>query len=316
MTTPSRQRRASDRVQGLLLMLPWLVEKKRVSIHHMADTFNLSIDELLQDLNMATFCGTPPYSPLELIEIFFDDNEVWVEVPRIFTKALRLSVSEAFALRAVATAALGLPGAGNATTLASAMAKLNAVNAFDEAMVIQQPSDARWVEVAGYCEAASRFTIEYFSPISEKKSTRDIVALRVWLSGEHWYLDAVDVALNELRVFRLDRITSLLSTGNNVDAAQLPALADEPGFQWNSSAQRVTLHLSPGAHWVAERYPCFSKKKISDNVLEVVLPVTSTPWLGRLLVRAGDDAKVVSPSVHATLAARTATQILARYGHD
>jgi hypothetical protein len=109
MSTAPRQRRAAERVQGLLIMLPWLDERKRVSIHEMANTFHLSVEELSQDLTLAGLCGTPPYSPLELIEIFFDENEVWVEIPNVFNKPLRLSVAEAFALRAVADTALALP---------------------------------------------------------------------------------------------------------------------------------------------------------------------------------------------------------------
>jgi len=109
MSAAPRQRRAAERVQGLLIMLPWLAERQRVSIHEMANTFHLSVEELSQDLTLAGLCGTPPYSPLELIEIFFDENEVWVEIPNVFNKPLRLSVAEAFALRAVADTALALP---------------------------------------------------------------------------------------------------------------------------------------------------------------------------------------------------------------
>ena len=64
---------------------------------------------------------------------------------------------------------------------------------------------------------------------------------------------------------------------------------------------------------MAERYPVYSQRKIGDAVLEVVLPVTSAPWLGRLLVRAGNAAVVVSPEKYATLGADTAANILARY---
>jgi predicted DNA-binding transcriptional regulator YafY len=74
MSTAPRQRRAGERVQGLLIMLPWLAARQRVSIHEMASTFQLSVEELSQDLTLAGLCGTPPYSPLELIEIFFDDS--------------------------------------------------------------------------------------------------------------------------------------------------------------------------------------------------------------------------------------------------
>ena len=46
MSTAPRQRRAGERVQGLLIMLPWLAARKRVSIHEMASTFQLSVETM------------------------------------------------------------------------------------------------------------------------------------------------------------------------------------------------------------------------------------------------------------------------------
>ena len=313
MSAAPRQRRAAERVQGLLIMLPWLAERQRVSIHEMANTFSLSVEELSQDLTLAGLCGTPPYSPLELIEIFFDENEVWVEIPNVFNKPLRLSVAEAFALRAVADTALALPGGANSAALGSAIRKLNELTAIDDALVIENPHDPLLAELAHFCDINARVSLDYFSPTTNKSTSRSVVPRRVWLSGEHWYLDAIDLGINEPRVFRVDRITALTDTGEVVNIETLPALADEPGFHWDAQAERVTLHLQPSAHWVAERYPVYSQRKLADGVLEVVLPVTSAPWLGRLLVRAGNAAVVVSPEKYAGLGADTAASILARY---
>lgn len=306
-----KRRKSSERVQGLLLMLPWLVERKRVKIDDMARTFGLDRDTLISDLTMSTFCGMPPYSPLELIEIYFDDDEIWIEIPRIFTRPLRLSVEEAFTLKAVGEAAMSVMGASS-SSLASALAKLPDL-ADEDALVVRQPSDPKLAEL-GDC-AASREVVEigYFTPVSGERTNREIVPMRLWVDGDHWYCDALDFASGEHRLFRLDRIESMARTGRHVDESTLPALPDEPGFNWSADAADVTLRLAPGAHWVAERYPNRGVKKVSADVIEVTLPVANTDWLGRLLVRAGSDATVVSPKTYATLGADTARRIRSRY---
>jgi proteasome accessory factor C len=308
-----RQRRAAERVQGLLLMMPWLVERKRARIDEMASTFGIDRDDLVDDLMLATCCGTPPYTPLELIEIFVDDDEVWVELPRFFTRPLRLTVAEAFALCAVAETARQLPGAGHATALASAVDKLAQVTQFDEAIVVERPDDPKLRELIELCERLEHATIDYFSPISGKESSREVVPQRVWVGDDHWYLDAFDLSVNEHRVFRVDRITSLQATGRFAASDTVPPLPDEPGFHWGSNVEHVTLHLQPAAMWVAEKYPLVSKKRLASGVWEVVLPVASTQWLGRLLVRAGDAASVVSPAGYAGVGSDTAAKILSRY---
>ena len=196
-----KRRKASDRVQGLLVMLPWLFERKRVRIDEMARTFGLDRDTLVADLTMSTFCGTPPYSPLELIEIYFDDEYVWIEIPRIFTRPLRLTVEEAFTLKAVGEAALAVVGDSTSSALAAALAKLPGV-ADDAPVVVRQPDDPKLAELADSAASHEIVTIDYFSPISEKSTRRDIVPMRLWVDGDHSYpIVAVDI-VNSLRIVR------------------------------------------------------------------------------------------------------------------
>lgn len=294
-------------------MLPWLVERGRANIDEMARTFGLDRATLVSDLTMATFCGTPPYSPLELIEIYFSDDEVWVEVPRVFTRPFRLTVEEAFALKAIGGAALAVSGESTSSALASALAKLPAIGD-ESSVVVRQPNDPNVEALTQGCIMREVLKIKYFRPQIRLKSTRQIVPMRVWADGDHWYVDAFDVAKKALRVFRTDRIQAISPTGRIVEPAELPELPGDPGFRWSADTEDVTVHLRPSAHWIAERYPNRGVKKLANDVLEVKLPVATPEWLGRLLVRAGSDASVAGSSRHAALGAETATRILARYG--
>ena len=307
-----KRRKSSERVQGLLVMLPWLFERKSASIDEMAETFGLDRETLLSDLNLSTFCGTPPYTPDELVEIFIEDDEVWIREPRIFTRPLRLTVEEAFSLKAVGEAALAVMGTGTSSALASALAKLPDL-ADDAPVVVRQPSDPKLAELEDCAASNEIVTIDYFSPVTEKNSQRDIVPMRLWVDGEHWYCDSLDFLSGEHRLFRLDRMTAMARTGRYAEPSTLPAIPDEPGFNWSADSEIVTLRLAAGAQWVAERYPTLSVKKLTDGDVEVKLHVANEAWLGRLLVRAGNDATVVAPAKYATLAARTARQIRSRY---
>ena len=55
-------------------------------------------------------CGLPPFVD-EMIDVFIDDDMVVVGVPRLFTRPLRLTAPEGFALLAAGRAAMQLPGA-------------------------------------------------------------------------------------------------------------------------------------------------------------------------------------------------------------
>ena len=79
-------RSAAERVSGLLVMLPWVLERKRVKLADMAKQFKLTEAELMADIMMAAMCGVPPYSPDALIDVFVDEDEVVAEVPSVFSR--------------------------------------------------------------------------------------------------------------------------------------------------------------------------------------------------------------------------------------
>ncbi|MGA1611539.1 MAG: hypothetical protein ACO38R_06145, partial [Ilumatobacteraceae bacterium] len=85
-------------MSGLLVMLPWIMQRQRVKISTMARQFNLSEAELVEDLQMAAVCGVPPYTPDALIDVYMDDGMVIAEVPLVFSRPLKLSTAELFAV--------------------------------------------------------------------------------------------------------------------------------------------------------------------------------------------------------------------------
>ena len=101
---------ALRRLSRLLVMLPWLMEQGEVPLAEVARRFGLSAAEVARDLELAAMCGLPPFVD-EMIDVFIDDDTVFVGVPRLFTRPLRLTAPEGFALVAAGRAAMQLPGA-------------------------------------------------------------------------------------------------------------------------------------------------------------------------------------------------------------
>ena len=101
MTLRRGPRRSGDRLRRLLVMLPWLMERGEVPLAEMAARFELSEAELISDLELAALCGLPPFVD-ELIDVFIDEGTVFAGLPRLFTKPLRLTAPEGFALLSAA----------------------------------------------------------------------------------------------------------------------------------------------------------------------------------------------------------------------
>ncbi len=105
----SGPRNAEDRLRRLLVMLPWLMEVGQVSLAEVARRFDMTEAQVQRDLELVAMCGLPPFVD-EMVDVFVDDGIVYVGIPRLFTRPLRLTAPEAFSLLTSARAAMELSG--------------------------------------------------------------------------------------------------------------------------------------------------------------------------------------------------------------
>jgi proteasome accessory factor C len=301
-------------------MLPWLMERGEARLSEVAERFGLSEGEVAADLELAAMCGLPPFVD-ELIDIFIDEGTVFVGVPRLFTRPLRLNSTEAFELLAAGRAAMELPGAEPSGPLGRGLAKLAAALGgeapFDAGLGdgldidLERPETAD--QVADAARRLERLRITYWSASRDESAERVITPRQVYADRGNWYVTATDHRTETLRTFRLDRIESLEATGELGEPIDEPL--PEPG-RWflDGGMPRVTVRLAPEARWVIETYPVDDVgEPDADGWVVARLPVASDRWLERVLVRLGDRAEVVEPARYAELGRAAAARILARY---
>ena len=106
-------------------MLPWLMEVGEVPVAEVARRYGLTELEVQEDLELVAMCGLPPFVD-EMIDVFIDDGIVFVGIPRLFTRPLRLTTPEGFTLLAAGRAAMELPGADPSGPLGRGLDKLAA----------------------------------------------------------------------------------------------------------------------------------------------------------------------------------------------
>jgi len=306
-------RRAEDRVKGLLVMLPWLMQRKSVSIVDMARQFNVSEADLIDDLELAAMCGTPPYTPLELTEVYIDEGIIYVGRNKHFERRLELSSSEAFGLSLLAAAAEDIPGFKKRKELTSAVDKLRKI--LGEGIVdIDTESPAFLQSVTDAAASGERLTITYWTPADNVEKLRTVTVRSVFTDRGHWYITADDDLSGSQRHFRVDRIRQVVPTGEFVPVEpvdnQVPAW-----FADATDKTKVVLEVSPAAAWAVETYPCTVLDERQDGSFRIEMVVNSEHWLGRLLLRAEGNITVVSPDSAVDMLQRTAVDVLGRYAN-
>jgi proteasome accessory factor C len=258
-----------------------------------------------------------PYTPDALVDVIVDHDRVQIRLPDFFTRPLRLTPAQAFALLAAGRSLQSVPGADADGPLARGLAKLAATLGTDTTAVVEVDlGEAAGDALAVLQQAASQrrsVEIDYYSYGRDAQEVRKVDPWRVQASEGQWYLEAWCHRSGAERVFRLDRIRSveLLDDTFERPRASSPLEVFRPG----ADDPRVVLDLAPRAAWVVGQYPVEAVEERPDGRLRVTLAIAARPWLERLLLRLGPDSTVVdAPDDLAGAGEAAARRVLARYG--
>lgn len=323
---------APDRMRRVLAIVPWIVANPSRTIDEVAGRFGLTTRELLDDLNVVFMVGLPPYSPDALIDVQIDDDgRVSIRLADFFSRPLRLTPSQGLALLASSDGLLTIPGTDPDGALARALAKLAealGMGTGDALDIHLGAAEASMLDELRRAAIERReVDLRYYSYGRDERSDRRIVPWRVFAEGGSWYVHAWCYRAGGERVFRVDRIEELAVLATTSEQAQPAAAAgvgvgadDADGgravFNPGADDPTVTIELSPEAAWVVETYPVTVLEQRDGVPTLVEMVVTARPWLERLLVRLGPNARLVDatglPGASA-IAAEAATRILARY---
>ena len=246
--TAHRPRNACSR---LLVMLPWLMERGEVPLAEVAQRFGITPEEVAADLELAAMCGLPPFVD-EMIDVFIDDDVVVVGVPRLFTRPLRLTAPEGFALVAAGRAAMQLPGRRPRPARSGAVCRSwrprSATTPSSSTCPARRRRRPRSTVLTAAIGAAERLAVRYWTASRDEVTERTITPRRVVHDRGEWYVVADDQRSGERRTFRVDRFESLAADRRARRRRRTPASV-RSRVEWfaDGGLPQVTLRLAPAA---------------------------------------------------------------------
>ena len=319
---PPRVTPATDRLQRLLALVPYVVSRKVVGLADTAAAFGVSERELVDDLNML-WCveirSPDPYCPIDLS---YEGGEIVVSEAESIDRPLRLDVDEASALLVALRMLAEVTGPEDRSALSRTVAKLEAA-AGEAAAVSAQVAvqvDDRGVggaaaQVRDALDRGRRLHLSYYVPGRDEATERDVDPMRLLVVEGRTYLEGWCLRAEAVRLFRLDRVLDLavLDRPASVPPQARPRDVDQGLFRPSPDDAAVELELSAAGRWVAEYYPCEHVEELGDGRLRVGLRTPDTGWVRRLALRLGEDGRVISPPELAAQIRDDAAAALAQY---
>jgi proteasome accessory factor C len=294
---------SAERLRRLLALVPYVSARRVVGLAETAATFGMTERELIDDLNLA-WCvelrAPEPYCPIDLS---YEDGEISISQAESITRPLRLAADEASALL-VALRMLAEAG-GDGDAVARLIAKIEdaagAAGAASAQVAIQIDHPAGRGTVAtlnAALAAGKRVHLRYYVQSRDEETERDVDPMRLLVVDGRTYLEGWCRRAEGVRLFRLDRVLSVdvLDVPASVPDSAEPVDVDAGLFRASPTDVLAELELAPGARWVAEDYPCETVTELPDDRLRIALRTPDTTWVRRLVLRLGEDARVVAPA--------------------
>jgi proteasome accessory factor C len=320
---------AKDQVARLLALVPYIQSREEVSVEQAAADFGVRPAQIVKDLNVLWFCGLPGLGMGDLIDVDMDalDGEGVIRVSNAdyLGRPLRLGSTEASALIVALRTLRESSDETVRPVVERTLAKLETAAGDGAALAarVDVLLDDRQAEIDRFRERLAealrlgrQVRLGYYVPARDEATERTVDPLRLVTAEGHTYLEAWCHLAEDVRLFRLDRVSGAEILHTQVaDHADVPPRDLEAGiFQPSPEDTLATLRLSPAARWVAEYYPVETTEELPDRHLRVTLRVGDTGWLTRLLLRLGAAAELEEPATLRTVVRDVVTEALGNYG--
>ncbi len=300
---------ATDRMKRLVAAIPWIVAQDGASLDEISERFDYPRNLLVDDLReVVFFVGVPPYTPDTLIEVYIDDDVVYISYADWFSRPMKLTGPELLALLTAGETALAFDNQDQAGALARGLLKLRVASGSDQFVDVQVASAEQTALPVIRSAADDRLCvdIEHYSVATNSVTNRRIEPGRFFLAEGNWYVGGYCHLASDDRVFRVDRIRSAVATSHSFSNTAEAVSGDQQSTEMFSldTAPRATISMPENRRRVLDGLPIDDISEGEGDSLVVTLPVSSSRWLEQLLLRIGPGVAVTeSPDVDVELAA-------------
>jgi len=255
-----------ERTERLLNLVPYLATHQGIPIGELAREFDVTTDQLTEDLYTLWMCGLPGYTALELMDLSFDTGYVSISNAETLARPRTLNRDEVLALILGLEALQGDANPDHVELGETISQLVSKLIGFLDASVPQrvQAGTGALSSLRGVLEGAitSRGSVE----ISYHSISRDEVSKRVIHPLEFSTLNEVDYVLayceltTSYRTFRLDRIVEAKPNDNHgstswrIDSAKTGekfAITLNVGSRLRDVVERFNLNVA--SHPLASR---------------------------------------------------------------
>ncbi|MGO1769036.1 MAG: helix-turn-helix transcriptional regulator [Microbacterium sp.] len=207
---------STERVQLLLTLVPYLLEREEVSVAEAAGEFGVTAEQMRRMVEKLTVIGLPGedgywQQPHELFDIDWDlldlHDRIRITQAVGLRRAPRLTSREAAALLAGLRLAAAMPGVAESDAVGDLIAKLSAGSSAAPADVVVVPPRVDGVRAVVSRALRERVAVEFrYRAPDAPETVRTVDPVKIVISDGEWYVQGWCHLRRAMRTFNVDRI--------------------------------------------------------------------------------------------------------------
>lgn len=325
MAERAQPRHAQDKLAFLLSLVPYLMDRDRVSVGEAAKHFGVPEEQIREAVRLIGVSGVPGetamYQHGDLFDIAWDDFEDNDQI--VLTNLVAIDDSPRFSAREAAALIAGLqylsalPENADRDAIASLTAKLSRGASAEPSQVAVESSESDLTLGLIRESVAEGVQLEFDYLNSQGESERRRVdPLRVESVDADWYLRGWCHLREALRTFRIDRISNPTITTEPITHGTGDVTLPDTLFEGSPHDLLVTIDVAPAAvPLLADYIPDNAEIVEKDGLVRTTVRVSHYHGLKRLIASMPGVATVVSPPEARAVVAEWAAAGAARYSH-
>lgn len=272
----------------LLNLVPMITARQGISIRELANEFKVTEKEIVRNLSTLFLCGLPGYTPLELMEIDFEDGFVTIRNAETLAKPRSMSAVDAtFSLISLSHMAEQEPEIRE--RVIKLMSKIG--NSLELPIAISPPESAALMkDIENALQLHKRISFDYVARYRDEVTQRVVSPIEMNRVQGSVYLSGFCHRAQELRTFALTRISNL-------------TVLDETAVTSVDEGRKVELRVR-----ILKRYRKFIEFFGGER-----FTTFSSLWAVRAITSASGDVELLEPREIRQEIHRRATLALAEY---
>jgi len=294
----------TGRINRILFILSYVSQNQGVPVEELAAKVGMRSRQLIKELEFISLIGKPPFKPDDYIDIYVENQCVFIEFDQKLNRPLRFIRSEAVAL--LMSLEL-LDREVDPQRVSSLKEKIKKVISYSvepsdtlqDRVLLEQPSrlvSNRFSLIRESIDRRKKLRIEYYSLTRNEKMLRTVRPYLLMKSFGNWYLTGYCEVRNDLRTFRFERILSVEPTGESFEPPEdFDVVRYKSEFLSSMGHQTVEIAFDAEiAPWIREQWGSSVREDEGGRVI-LTLYSETLEFPSRLVLGSAPHARPLSP---------------------